>query len=439
MILIHHRSRSDRRGSKQTVGSGFITKERKERASSDSMIMSETHHRNYLSSLLLLSAVVLSSAKCSTNIAHGYSLAKRRVSAWMILPLQQQPVSPRGESGSIEADLGETLFFDKRLSRNGSLSCSNCHDPSMAFADHNMVAVGLDLKPGRRNTPTILNAKFSETLFSDGRAATLEEQAGLPLTNPSEMGLSNYDAAVERVSSFPEYKKKFKRVFGTEGITIDTIVKALATYERTLVSSNSPFDRFIAGDLKAISETQRVGWELFKGKGRCITCHEVKASVPLFTDYKFHNTGVATRNHNLDELVRRVRENTQFGATRQVDADALAHTEGFCELGRFNVTRQSSDVGAFKTAALRDVELTAPYMHNGSIKTLIDVVRFYNKGGEVNSHLDPEMKPLGLTTEEMNNLVEFLRALTSDDVLKLAQTTKPQARTPLPLPPARSR
>jgi cytochrome c peroxidase len=250
------------------------------------------------------------------------------------------------------------------------------------------------------------------------------------------MGFSSYAAAVERVSSVPEYKRRFKQVFGAEGITIYTIVKAIAAYERTLVSNDSPFDRFIAGDVKAITESQRRGWELFKGKARCITCHEVRSSFPLFSDFKFHNTGVATKNDNLDELARRVSQKAQAGARREIDANVLAHAEGFCELGRFNLTRASGDIGAFKTATLRDVELTAPYMHNGSIKTLIDVVRFYNKGGETNSHLDPEMKPLGLTIEEMNSLVEFLRALTSDDVLRLAQTTRPQTRVAMP-PPSR--
>lgn len=390
-----------------------------------------THCRPNLWNVLLIIAMgvaVLSSPGNFPNIGQAYSLAELRRSACLARPLESSGSRSRDKLSSEESVLGKTLFFDKRLSRDGSISCSNCHDPATAFADHNTLAVGVDSKAGQRNSPTILNCKFSETLFLDGRGASLEEQAKSPLTSPSEMGLASYDAAVERVSSLPEYKKQFKQVFGREGITIVTIVKAIAAYERTLLSNNSPFDRFIAGDVSAVGVAQKKGWELFKGKARCITCHEVRPSFPLFTDFKFHNTGVATKNTNLDQLAERVLKKAHAGATSEVDANVLAHMEGFCELGRFNVTRSSADIGAFKTPSLRDVELTAPYMHNGSIKTLIDVVRFYNKGGEANSHLDPEMKPLGFTTGEMNNLVEFLRALTSDDVLKLAQTTKPQTR-----------
>jgi cytochrome c peroxidase len=346
--------------------------------------------------------------------------------------------STNTEAGPVLGALGRDLFFDKRLSRDGSISCSNCHDPASAFADHNILAIGVDLRTGQRNSPTILNSSFSRSLFSDGRARSLEEQAKLPLTSPSEMGLGSYGATVDRVSSLPEYRKRFKQVFGKEGITIDTIVKAIAAYERTLVSNNSPFDRFLAGDVNAISEAQKRGWELFKGKARCIACHEVRPSFPLFSDFKFHNTGVATTNNNLDELAERVLEKAQAAGTSEIDANVLAHAEGFCELGRFNVTRQSADIGAFKTPTLRDVELTAPYMHNGSIKTLIDVVRFYNRGAEPNSHLDQELKPLNLSNPEMNSLVEFLRALTSDEVLRLAQTTKPQTRTRVALPRPRS-
>lgn len=344
---------------------------------------------------------------------------------------------PQDDSGNSLGQLGRELFFDKRLSRDGSISCSNCHDPATAFADHNPLAVGVDSKPGSRNALTILNSTFSDSFFTDGRAPSLEEQAKQPLVSPSEMGMPSLDAVVARVAAVPEYSKQFKQVFGSQGITIDTIVKAIAAYERTLVSKNSPFDRFTNADANAISEAQKRGWELFKGKARCITCHEVRPSFPLFTDHKFHNTGVATSNHNLGELAARIQQEAQAGAISEIDPNVLAHTQGFSELGRFNVTHEPKDIGAFKSPTLRDVELTSPYMHNGSIKTLIDVVRFYNKGGEANSHLDPEMKPLNLTEHEMNDLVEFLRALTSDDVLKLAQTSKPQTRTPVPLPRGR--
>jgi cytochrome c peroxidase len=335
--------------------------------------------------------------------------------------------------------LGQALFFDKRLSIDGTLSCAICHDPATAFADHNALAVGTDSRVGTRNAPTLLNSVFSRSLFWDGRASSLEDQARQPLINPSEMGMENYEAVVARVAAVPEYRQRFKKAFGSEGITIETIVRAIAAYERALVSNNSPFDRFISGNQRAITESQRRGWALFQGKARCITCHEVAPPAPLFTDHKFHNTGITPRNHELDGLAGRIQQKATSGASSELDPNMLAHTIGFSELGRFNVTRQIKDIAAFKTPTLRDVELTAPYMHNGSLKTLIDVVRFYNNGGEANPHLDPEIKPLNLSEKEMNDLVEFMRALTSDDVLKLAQTTKPQARTRVPLPYARPR
>jgi cytochrome c peroxidase len=330
--------------------------------------------------------------------------------------------------------LGQELFFDKRLSIDGTLSCAICHDPATAFADHNALAVGMDNRVATRNAPTLLNSAFSRSLFWDGRAASLEDQARQPLINPSEMGMENYDAVVERVAAVPEYLQRFKQIFGNDGITTETIVRAIAAYERTLVSINSPFDRFIAGNQKATTEAQRRGWEVFQGKARCISCHEVALPTPLFTDHKFHNTGIVLRNHDLKDLASRIQKKATGSASSELDPNVLAHTEGFSELGRFNVTKQATDIGAFKTPTLRDVELTAPYMHNGSFKTLIDVVRFYNKGGEANPHLDPEIKPLNLSDKEMNDLVDFMRALTSDEVLKLAQTTKPQTRNPVALP-----
>lgn len=304
--------------------------------------------------------------------------------------------------------LGRSLFFDKRLSADGTVSCATCHDPSAAFTDHHPLAVGVAGRAGARNAPTVLNAAFSRHLFWDGHAGSLEEQAKHPLINPSEMGMASHDAVVARVSAAPEYRERFRRAFGAEGVTIETVVKAIASFERTQLSGNSPFDRFAAGDAGAISESQKRGLGLFRGKARCAECHTSDAAAPFFTDFGFHNTGVAL--------------------------DVPARAGGSAELGRYLVTGRAADVGAFKTPTLRDVELTAPYMHDGSKKTLLDVVRFYNEGGRANPHLDGRLRPLGLTEAEMSDLVEFLRSLTSDDVLRLAQSAKPQTRTPAPLP-----
>lgn len=319
--------------------------------------------------------------------------------------------------------LGRTLYFDKRLSIDGTLSCASCHDPALAFADAKVVAVGARDRRGTRNAPTILNAVFSEIFFWDGRARSLEDQVKHPLMSSFEMGMTTERELITRLSSIYEYQRQFKRVFKSDGVTIDTIAKAIAAYERTLLSGNSPFDRFITGQKTALTEAQKRGWELFKGKAQCIECHTYSSRNPFFTDFKFHNTGVTVADTTLDELVR------SFGKSSKDNSGAvLAHSAGFSELGRFAVTLQHGDIGAFKTPTLRDLELTSPYMHDGSIKTLIDVVQFYNRGGNANRYLDGRMHPLQLSDAEVNDLVEFLRSLTSDDVLRQCQTTTPQTR-----------
>ena len=343
--------------------------------------------------------------------------------------------------------LGEKLYFDKRISASGSVSCAICHDPANAFTDHNSVAIGVSSKAGTRNAPTILNAMFSQRLFWDGRAGSLEEQAKQPMTNPFEMGMVSNDAVVARVRAIPEYRKVFQRVFGSERITIDTIVKAIAAYERTQLSANSPFDRFMSGDTNAITEAQKRGWELFKGKAKCIDCHSFSFGSPFFTDFKFHNTGVVAKDmkiEHLSGLARQIGEGEALSSRSkpndatnnrpgpplqtQESVPSLAHTRGFTELGRYLVTKQPTDIAAFKTPTLRDIELTTPYMHNGSEKTLIDVVRFYNRGGSENENLDQRLRPLHLSDDEINNLVEFMRALTSDEILRQTQSSKPQTR-----------
>jgi len=353
-----------------------------------------------------------------------------------------------------KVSLGQALYFDKRLSADGTVSCATCHDPANAFTDHNTLATGVSSRVGTRNAPTILNAMFSDQLFWDGRMGSLEEQAKQPLTNPFEMGMGDNEAVVARVNAIPEYRESFQNVFRRDGINIDTIVKAIAAYERTQLSANSPFDRFISGNTNALTKAQRRGWELFRGKAKCIECHSFSGPSPFFTDFKFHNTGIVAKNMNferLSELAKQVSD-TQPITSRgkpiigtnnpparvsfiQGSAPLLAHTQDFTELGRYLVTKEPTDIGAFKTPTLRDIELTTPYMHNGSEKTLIDVVRFYNRGGNANANLDERLHPLNLSDEEMNSLVEFMRALTSDDVLRRAQSSKPQNRAAVSVGP----
>lgn len=307
--------------------------------------------------------------------------------------------------------LGKKLYFDKRLSADGTVSCASCHDPLHGFADGKSVATGIRGQAGARNSPTVLYAGFSEVQFWDGRAPTLEEQAKQPLINPVEMGQPSHDAVVKAVASIGEYPPLFQQAFGSPEITIDRIAQAIASFERTLAPFSSPFDRFLAGDKTALSDSAKRGFQLFQGKARCVTCHEFNTSFPYFTDNKFHNIGVAMKG-NFEQLAR---EAQAIQARRDKEAESsLAHKPGVEALGRWIVTREPKDIGAFKTPGLRNVALTAPYMHDGSLKTLEEVMDFYNRGGEPNPNLDGGMRPLNLTKEEIADIIEFMRSLTDD-------------------------
>jgi len=326
---------------------------------------------------------------------------------WAVLVPPDNPMTPA------KVELGRKLYFDARLSADDSVSCATCHDPALGFADQNKVAVGIKKQNGARNSPTVLNAVFNEFQFWDGRVASLEEQAKQPLTNPVEMGMASHEALVGKLKGIPEYVNDFNEVLGGE-ITIDRLAQAIAAYERTVLSGNAPFDRFIAGDRNAISESAQRGWDLFQTKGRCLTCHAFNSSSPFFTDNKFHNVGVAMNAKNFESLARKA------AAVSERELADLAHDEAYAELGRFLVTRQPKDIGAFKTPGLRDVALTPPYMHDGSEATLLEVIKFYDKGGEPNPNLDGGIVKLNLTDQEENDLVEFMNVLTGDGAAREA-------------------
>jgi cytochrome c peroxidase len=277
-----------------------------------------------------------------------------------------------------------------------------------------VVAAGIGKKTGSRNSPTVLNAAFNDFQFWDGRAPTLEEQAKGPLINPVEMGMASHDALVGKLQNIAEYPPLFKQAFDSDQITIDNVARAIASYERTVFSFSSPFDRFNAGDKTAMSASAQRGWDLFNNKARCNNCHGYVASAPTFTDNKFHNIGVAMHATNFAELARKVGQSPE-------STSELAHAAGYSELGRFLVTKEPKDIGAFKTPGLRNVALTAPYMHDGSQKTLEEVIKFYDKGGEDNPYLDGGIRPLKLTAQEETDLVEFLKALTSDDLTRFSK------------------
>ena len=319
-------------------------------------------------------------------------------------------------------ELGRKLFFDARLSADGKVSCASCHEPGRAFTDGRKVAEGIGGRLGTRNSPTLLNAMFSTGQFWDGRAGTLEQQAKMPLTNLDEMGNRSLDEALAKIATLPEYVGGFQQVFGG-AVTIDGFAKAVAAFERTLVSANSPLDHYLVGDVNALSESARNGLILFRGKARCGVCHAFSqnfaafATFPFFTDGNYRNTGVAVNFSGFNVLAR-----WAMAAARDDSGEAivaLSKHEGAGELGRFVTTKNTLDVGAFRTPSLRNVELTAPYFHDGSAATLEDVVRFYVKGGNENPNRDWQLEPVPLTEVEQRDLIQFLKALTSDDARRL--------------------
>jgi cytochrome c peroxidase len=310
-----------------------------------------------------------------------------------------------------KAKLGDMIFDEKQVSADGSVACNTCHSPRNGFTTHTPTSRGVDDQIGKRNAPSILNTVFYKTLFWDGRAASLEEQSTLPILNPIEMGQKDPKDVVAKLSAMPKFVEAFQQVFGRP-VNWEDLGKALAAFERTRLSTEAPFDRYLHGDQKALNASQLRGWALFTGKARCASCHSYDPALPIFGDNRFHNTGPAAHKQDFNQLAKRAADTVAKG--NQAEIDKLALETDYSVLGRFLVTKDRKDIGAFKTPFLRDVLLTSPYMHDGSLETLWDVVEFFNKGGEQNPFLDPEMKPLGLTETETDDLVNFLSALTSD-------------------------
>jgi cytochrome c peroxidase len=310
--------------------------------------------------------------------------------------------------------LGEKLFFDGRLSADATVACSTCHDPARAFTDDKPVSIGINGRVGQRNAPTILNALYNKTQFWDGRVKTLEEQAALPIVNLNEMGQPSMDAAAAKIAAIEEYNQAFQQVFGRPPNGPD-LVRALASYERTQVSFDSPFDHFIAGEKNAIDDSAKRGWDLFNTKGRCNKCHaltEERLDVTTFTDNDFHNIGIGILRHNVVALARQAEQLISSGDLEAIDRAAIS--TDMSALGRFLITKKEADIAAFKTPDLRNVLMTRPYFHDGSQETLWDVIDHYNKGdGLRNPYLDEDIQPLALTEQEIDDLVAFLASLTS--------------------------
>jgi cytochrome c peroxidase len=317
---------------------------------------------------------------------------------------------PGGEPTADRIALGRKLYFDTRLSKDGTVACATCHDVSRGFTDHRNVSEGIGDHLGRRSAPTTMNAALLQSMFWDGRAPSLEEQAKLPILNPIEMGHPDAASAVAAIGGDSAYQDLFEKAYG-RAPNYDDLGRAIASFERTLIFLDAPFDRFAAGDAKAISPAAQRGFALFNGKARCVSCHMINASNPLGTDNLFHNIGVSARKQNFEALAQQALGALQGGAGVEA-VDKLALQTDMSELGRFIVTKNRGDIGAFKTEQLRNIGLTAPYMHDGSLRTLWDVMDHYNKGGETNPYLDGGIEPLSLSEDEINDVVAFLFSLT---------------------------
>ena len=298
-------------------------------------------------------------------------------------PLPAIPIPADNPQTDAKINLGKQLYFDGRLSADGKISCATCHDPKTGWAGHDATDTGINGRVGGRNSGTVVNSGYMKYQFWDGRAGSLEEQALGPIANPVEMG-ETLENVVRKLNAVPGYRKQFEEVFKTE-VTADGIAKAIAAFERTIVSGPSPYDRCVAGDTKAMSQEAARGMEIFNGKGRCSACH----NGPVFSDQGFHNLGVGAKSPEPD-------------------------------VGREAVTKDPADRGKFKTPGLRNVALTYPYMHDGKAPTLAAVVEFLDMGGGSNPNLDPLITSLRLTTHEQKDLVAFLEALTGPDPMVAA-------------------
>ncbi len=347
------------------------------------------------------------------------------------LGLPPPPDTPDNPQTPEKIALGDKLFHDKRFSSNGEVSCATCHDAEKAFTDSPLkVSEGINKLTGTRNAPTVVNALYFRTQFWDGRSPSLEDQALHPFLNPVEMGLKDHQPILEVVRTDPDYVAAFKAVFGKTGdaITMDEVTKAIAAFERTQISGNSAFDRFFyGGDKDALTSLQKQGFDLFVNTGRCVSCHRIEQTQALFTDNRFHNIGVGINDiqKEVPELARTFLEAAY--TLKEVDFKVLSDAKT-SEIGRFAVTRGFDDLGSFKTPTLRNIAVTAPYMHDGSIKTLREVVVHYNNGGvtnegdPVNDFLSGGIRPLNLTDSEIDALVAFMEALTSPEFEGLAQS-----------------
>jgi len=330
---------------------------------------------------LLIGGMAISHAQMEFQLTLPLGLERER----LVIP-EDNPLTRE------KVELGKLLFFDKRLSANNTIACASCHMPALAFTDGQPVSTGIHRQQGGRGAPTALNRAFSSAQFWDGRAGTLEEQSVGPFANPIEHGFVHHDELVAKVQSIAGYPPLFEQSFGPGPVSVELIGKAIASFQRTLLSGNSDYDQFgLGGNERALSAQAQNGFRVFVGKGKCLRCHFGFN----FTDERFHNLGIDWDKDHVD-------------------------------VGRYGVTKNPKDLGAFKTPTLREIARTAPYMHDGRFATLRQVVDFYDQGSIPNPHLDPVIKPLNLAEQEKEDLVKFLHSLNGEGWHVTPPTTFPR-------------
>ncbi len=360
---------------------------------------------------------------------HSIALAERKGRATDLtktyrkppLGLGAVPVPVDNPSSKAKISLGRQLFYDRRLSLNNTFSCAMCHIPEQGFTNNEMAtAVGIEGRTVRRNSPTLYNIAYAKTLFHDSRETTLEQQVWGPLLAHNEMGNPSIGVVIDKIKAIADYNRQFVHIFG-KGPSMESIGMAIASYERSLNSANSAFDRWYFGHEKsALNAQEQRGFKLFTGKANCAGCHSIAKNHALFIDHDNHNTGIGYReamSKPSDTQPLQVAPGVYLNVASSLIAKVSAAKTN--DLGRYEITQDPQDRWKYKTPTLRNISLTAPYMHNGSLTTLREVVEFYNRGGVTNENLDPLIKPLQLTGDEIDDLTAFLNTLTGDNVKEL--------------------
>lgn len=351
----------------------------------------------------------------------GIKLDLIRIAQEPPLGLPQVPVPADNPLTRAKIELGRKLFFDRRLSINDTLSCANCHIPEQGFTNNELrTPVGVEGRSVLRNSPTLYNVAYQEHLFLDGREISLENQVWQPMTAHNEMAAPSIGYVIRKIRRMRDYEGLFERTFGGRGPDILTIGQALASYQRTLLAADSAFDRwYFGGRDDAVDDSVKRGFALFSGKAQCVVCHRVAKDHALFVDHRFHNTGLGYADSvsgNRPESTTVQLAPGVFTKISRAAIDSVTQQKLPNDLGLYRVTESPGDRWKFRTQTLRNVSLTAPYMHNGQFDTLREVIDFYDRGGVPNELLSPLIRPLGLTEQEKQDLEAFLHSLTGGNV-----------------------